>query len=52
MADEYINRIERFGYWKDTAAMFEGDAVQSFTMHVSSDVERHGAKAANPIRII
>lgn len=32
LADEYINRIERFGYWKDTAAMFEGDAVQSFTI--------------------
>ena len=32
LADEYINRIERFGYWKDTAVMFEGDAVQSFTI--------------------
>lgn len=32
LADEYINEKERFGYWKDTAVMIEGDAVQSLTM--------------------
>lgn len=32
LADEYINRIERFGHWKDTAIMLRGDAVQSFTL--------------------
>lgn len=32
LADEYINEKERFGYWKDTAIMVKGDAVQSFTM--------------------
>ena len=32
LGDEYINRIKRFGYWKDTAVMLEGDAVQSLTM--------------------
>ena len=32
LGDEYINRKERFGYWKDSAAMLKGDAVQSFTM--------------------
>lgn len=32
LGDEYINRKERFGYWKDTAVMLEGEAVQSFTM--------------------
>ena len=32
LADEYINRIERFGHWKDTAVMLEGDAVKSFTL--------------------
>lgn len=32
LADEYINQKERFGYWKDTAVMLEGDAVQSLTM--------------------
>lgn len=32
LADEYINQKERFGYWKDTAIMLEGDAVQSLTI--------------------
>lgn len=32
LADEYINKIVRFGHWKDTAVMLKGDAVQSFTM--------------------
>lgn len=32
LADEYINRIERFGHWKDTAVMLRGDAVKSFTL--------------------
>lgn len=31
LADEYINHIERFGHWKDTALMLKGDAVASFT---------------------
>ena len=32
LADEYINRIERFGHWKDTAVMLRGKAVSSFTL--------------------
>lgn len=32
LADEYINAKERFGYWKDTAVMLEGEAVQNLTM--------------------
>jgi cardiolipin synthase len=32
LADEYINRKERFGHWKDTAVMLTGEAVQSLTM--------------------
>ena len=32
LADEYINQKERFGHWKDTAIMVEGEAVQNFTM--------------------
>lgn len=31
LADEYINTIERFGYWKDTAIMVRGEAVWNFT---------------------
>lgn len=32
IADEYINKKERFGYWKDTAIMLEGEAVWSCTI--------------------
>ena len=32
LADEYINRTERFGHWKDTAVMLRGDAVRTFTL--------------------
>lgn len=32
LADEYINRRERFGHWKDTAIMVEGASVNSFTL--------------------
>ena len=31
LADEYVNRMERFGYWKDAAIRLEGDAVWSMT---------------------
>ncbi len=32
LADEYINREQRFGHWKDTAVMLKGEAVKSFTL--------------------
>ena len=32
LSDEYINIGSRFGHWKDTAVMLEGEAVQSFTL--------------------
>lgn len=32
LGDEYINREERFGHWKDTAVMLKGDAAASFTL--------------------
>lgn len=32
LADEYINRKVRFGYWKDTGVMLKGEAVWSFTV--------------------
>ena len=32
LADEYINHVERYGYWKDTAVRLEGEAVWSLTM--------------------
>lgn len=32
LADEYINQIERFGYWKDSALLLRGEAVWSLTV--------------------
>lgn len=32
LADEYINQKNRFGHWKDTAVMVQGEAVKNFTM--------------------
>ena len=31
IADEYVNRITRFGHWKDTAIRLEGEAVWELT---------------------
>ena len=32
LADEYINHVERYGYWKDTAVCLNGEAVRSMTL--------------------
>ncbi len=32
MADEYLNLVKRYGYWKDTAILLKGDAAKSFTL--------------------
>lgn len=32
LADEYINKTERFGHWKDTAVMIKGEAAAGFTV--------------------
>lgn len=32
LADEYINKRERFGHWKDTAIYLEGEAVHNLTL--------------------
>ena len=32
LADEYINKKEKYGHWKDTAVMLQGKAVKSFTL--------------------
>jgi cardiolipin synthase len=31
LEDEYINKKDRFGYWKDTGIKIEGSAVKNFT---------------------
>lgn len=32
LADEYINAIDRFGHWKDTAIRIKGEAVKNLTL--------------------
>ena len=32
LADEYINKIVRFGYWKDTGILMHGEAVWNYTV--------------------
>ncbi len=32
LADEYINQTVRFGHWKDTAIMLQGEAARSFVL--------------------
>ena len=32
LSDEYINRVQRCGHWKDTAIVLRGDAVRSLTL--------------------
>ena len=32
LADEYMNVVDKFGYWKDTAVMLRGDAAKSYTL--------------------
>ena len=32
IADEYINKVERFGHWLDCGIKLEGEAVRSFTV--------------------
>jgi cardiolipin synthase len=46
LADEYINEVQRFGHWKDTAIRLEGEAVRSFVLMFLENwyVEHRGPK--------
>lgn len=44
LADEYINEIDKFGTWKDTALMLKGEAVRSFTLMFLSSWNLMGSK--------
>ena len=37
LADEYINKVERFGHWKDVGVRLEGEAVHELTALILSD---------------
>ncbi len=47
LADEYINKKERFGHWKDTAVMLKGEAVWSFTVMFIQMWERKTRQLSN-----
>ncbi len=48
IADEYINRIERFGHWKDTAVLIEGQAVHSLTLMFLQIYSYYAEEKDNP----
>lgn len=58
LADEYINRIERHGHWKDSGVEITGEGVYSFTMmflqmwriteKVPEDYEKYRPDPASP----
>lgn len=37
IADEYLNKKERFGHWKDNAILVRGEAVTAYTLTFLSD---------------
>ena len=51
LGDEYVNKLERFGHWKDSAIKLDGEAVWSLTVmflqfwnsvhKISEDVEQY-----------
>lgn len=45
IADEYINRKERFGYWKDNALLLRGDAVWSLTVFFLTMWDKSGVRS-------
>ena len=57
LADEYINKIKRFGHWKDTAIMLTGEAVRSFTLmflqmwHLGDKKYEHSDYVNLPVRV-
>ncbi len=51
LADEYINRLERFGHWRDTAVRLEGAAAWSFaTMFLEFWAANRPGDAAEDLR--
>ncbi len=48
IADEYINKEERFGYWKDNAVRVEGDAVRGMTLSFLQMWNSCRAKSGKP----
>lgn len=52
LADEYINHVERYGYWKDTAVRLKGEAVRSLTIMFLTMWEYVGGEKADVEKIL
>lgn len=48
LADEYVNIGSKFGHWKDTAVMIEGNAVHSLTMMFLQFWSYYSGKVEDP----
>lgn len=48
LADEYINAYEKFGHWKDSAVMLEGNAAWSFSLMFLQMWQACGKPAEDP----
>ncbi len=44
LADEYINRVEKFGHWKDTGLRLSGEAVEELTRLFLTDYAMSSGK--------
>ncbi|MBO5312657.1 MAG: cardiolipin synthase [Clostridia bacterium] len=51
IADEYINKVSRFGHWKDTALRLEGDGVKELTRLFMNDYGMNVKKLPEPMEI-
>ena len=51
LADEYINRVRRFGHWKDCAVMLKGEAARSFTLMFLQMWDLEAGKLKEPERL-
>ena len=47
IADEYINKFERFGHWKDTGIKIEGEAINELTKLFFMDYCLNSSKEQN-----
>ncbi len=47
LADEYINKVARFGHWKDTGIQIEGEAVNELTKLFFMDYSLNYSKELN-----
>lgn len=57
MADEYINKVKKYGHWKDAAIMLRGEAVKSFVLlflqmwHVDEKIDKYNQYLQETIAI-